>query len=53
MRWNDYTQMFKKLKSAKDKESRKYLRSKVEEARKKVMSAKMIVVTTLFVSIKV
>ena len=53
MRWNYYTQMFKKLKSARDKESRKYLRSKVEEARKKVMKARMVIVTTLFISIKV
>ena len=51
LRWNDYTRMFKKLKSARDKESRKYLRSKVEEARKKVMEARMVVVTTLFISI--
>ena len=53
LRWNDYTKMFHKLKSAKDKESRKYLRNKVEEARKKVMEAKMIVVTTLFISLTV
>jgi predicted DNA-binding protein (UPF0251 family) len=51
LRWNDYTKLFQKLKSAKDKESRKYLRSKVEEARKKVMEARMVVVTTLFISI--
>ena len=53
MRWNDYTILFKKLKSAKDKESRKYLRIKVEQARKNVMTAKMIVITTIFVSLKV
>jgi len=52
LRWHDYTKMFHKLKSAKDKDSRKYLRSKVEEARKKVMSARMVVVTTLFISIR-
>ena len=53
LRWNDYTKMFYKLKSAKDKESRKYLRIKVEQARKNVMTAKMIVITTIFVSLKV
>ena len=53
LRWNDYTILFKKLKSAKDKESRRYLRIKVEQARKNVMNAKMIVVTTIFISLRV
>lgn len=51
LRWNDYTKMFKKLKAAKNKEDRRYLRMKVEEARKKVMQAKMVLVTTMFISI--
>ena len=39
LRWNDYTKMFYKLKSAKDKESRKYLEVKLKKL-EKVMKAK-------------
>jgi hypothetical protein len=41
----------KKLKRAKVAEDRKYLRNKVEEARRVVMNAKAIAMTTFFISL--
>ncbi len=49
--WRDYYNLFNKLKRAKAAEDRKYLRHKVEEARRIVMHAKMVAMTTFFISV--
>jgi hypothetical protein len=48
--WKQYYELFNKLKRAKVAEDRKYLRNKVEEARRAVMNAKAIAMTTFFIS---
>jgi hypothetical protein len=49
--WKQYYELFNKLKRAKVAEDRKYLRNKVEEARRAVMNAKAIAMTTFFISL--
>jgi hypothetical protein len=49
--WKQYYELFNKLKRAKVVEDRKYLRNKVEEARRAVMNAKAIAMTTFFISL--
>ncbi|MDA0987483.1 MAG: hypothetical protein O3A55_07800 [Bacteroidetes bacterium] len=47
--WKHYYDLYKKLKEAKQLDERKYLRQKVEEARRAVMNAKTVAVTTFFI----